>query len=200
MQYDVWSVKTPQANLIYFAPLDEYTTNDAFVIANPVIGYEGWGFQVSFTANDDDETGVNLSVTGVPVGALDGQPVTEVVTGGDGSVSANTVFTNTHFASVTALAIDSNTAGNVSIGFGGTLALPRTRVKGLYYVGSESAGSITIERASSSRVILEIDTPASNVAVNSLYMAAEGILTTKTNNDYATVTLVNVSSATLICG
>lgn len=199
-QYDVWSVKTPDSNTTFLAGLAEYTTSDVFVISNTVLGINGTGWQVSFTAADADETGVNLTITGVAVGDMSGTPVSEVVTGGNGSVSPNTVYSNTYFAQVTALSIDANTAGNVSVGFGGTLALPRTRLKGLYYLAGSNTGSVNVVRHSDSRVVLSLATPGDNTKTSSLYMAAEGILTAKTNNDYSTVTLTNVTSATLICG
>jgi hypothetical protein len=43
-------------------------------------------------------------------------------------------------------------------------------------------------------------TPANNTVVSSLYMAAEGILTASTKDDYAVVSNTNVTSITLICG
>jgi hypothetical protein len=53
---------------------------------------------------------------------------------------------------------------------------------------------------SSTIPLLELATPGNNTVVSSLYMAAEGILTANTIDDYAVVTNTNVTSVTLICG
>ena len=72
--------------------------------------------------------------------------------------------------------------------------------KGLYYLAGASAGTVIVTRNSDSQILLEIDTPASATQVNSLYMAAEGIRTAFSNDDFATVTPTNVTAVTLICG
>jgi hypothetical protein len=70
----------------------------------------------------------------------------------------------------------------------------------LYYVASANAGAVSITSNSSTIPLLELATPGNNTVVSSLYMAAEGILTANTRDDYAVVTNTNVTSVTLICG
>ena len=124
--------------------------------------------------------------------------MSEVVTGANASTATSTNY----YARVDSITASGASAGNVKIGTTGSLALPRTRIKGLYYVGTASAGTIkfnTNDQASALR--LQVNTPASATAVNSLYMAAEGILTTLgSNKDYCVVTLTNVTYCTIICG
>ena len=77
-----------------------------------------------------------------------------------------------------------------------------SRIKGLYYVASGTAGTVKINTNSTTGyLLLQINTPALATAVNSLYMAAEGILTARSSTtDFAIVTLSNVTALTLICG
>lgn len=197
MQYDVWSVKVG-SDADFYVVENTYagTLPLSLPLANTLPGRNGYGYKVSITAAGD-ETGVSFTITGRKVGDIGGNTVTESVTGGN----ANTVYSTTYFAAVDSIAINANTSGNVTVGYGGDLALPRTRVKGLYYVGSSSAGNITITPNTSTIPVLDMDTPADNTAVNSLYMAAEGVLTTNTTaKDFAVVSNTNVTSVTLICG
>lgn len=197
MQYDVWSVKVGSDADFYVAE-NTYagTLPLSLPISNTIPGRNGYGYKVAITCTND-QTGVGFTITGTKVGDIGATSVSETVAGGDNA----TVFSTIYFSSVDSVVINANTSANVSVGYGGDLALPRTRVKGLYYVASSSAGSIAVTPNSSSIPVLDIATPASNVAVNSLYMAAEGILTTNSSTkDYAVVTNTNVTSITLICG
>ena len=94
-------------------------------------------------------------------------------------------------------------AGNISIGvLGSSVALPRTRIKGLYYVGTASAGSVAVNlNTTSGRLLLQIDTPASATVVNSVYLPEDGILVAgSANTDFGLVTLTNVTYSTIFCG
>jgi hypothetical protein len=197
MQYDVWSVQIDSDADFYVAE-NTYsgTAPIALPISNNLPGRNGYGYKVSITSADD-ETGVGFTITGTRVGDIGGTSLSETVTGGN----TTTVFSTTYFSSVDSIAINANTTANVTIGYGGDLALPRCRVKGLYYVASANAGEIAITPNSSSIPILAMATPANATVVSSLYMAAEGILTTNSSaKDYAVVTNTNVTSVTLICG
>ena len=140
--------------------------------------------------------GCRVYITGTKVGDIGATSVSETVAGGDNA----TVYSTIYFSSVDSVVINANTSANVSVGYGGDLALPRCRIKGLYYVAGSSAGTVTITPESSTIPILEMATPANNTVVSSLYMAAEGILTASTKDDYAVVSNTNVTSVTLICG
>lgn len=197
MQYDVWSVKVG-SDADFYVVENTYagTLPLSLPISNTTPGRNGYGYKVSITSAGD-ETGVGFTITGTKVGDIGGNTVTETVVGLD----TNTAYSTIYFSSVQSISINANTTANVTIGYGGDLALPRTRVKGLYYVASANAGSIAITPNSSTIPVLDIATPASNVAVNSLYMAAEGVLTANgSSKDYAVVTNTNVTSVTLICG
>jgi hypothetical protein len=197
MQYDVWSVQIDSDADFYVAE-NTYsgTAPIALPISNNLPGRNGYGYKVSITSADDD-TGVGFTITGTRVGDIGGTSVSETVAGGNNE----TVYTTQYFSSVDSVAINANTTANVTIGYGGDLALPRCRVKGLYYVASGNAGEIAITPNSSSIPILAMATPANATVVSSLYMAAEGILTTNSSaKDYAVVTNTNVTSVTLICG
>jgi hypothetical protein len=122
--------------------------------------------------------------------------VTEVVTG----PNATTVYSTNYFAQISSITVSAATTGAITVGYGGALALPPTRIKGLYYLASATAGSVVVTRNSDSQILLEIDTPAAATQVNSLYMAAEGIRTAYSNNDFAIVTPTDVTAVTLICG
>lgn len=201
MQYDVWSETTPGSDADFYVTENSYSSG-SLTLANTVPSKNGAGWQVTFTAVDADETGVNLSITGYQVGDLTGNTITEVLQGVDGSGSPNVATSTNFFSAVTALSVDASTGGNVTVGYGGTLALPRTRLKGLYYVGGSNAGSINVVQNSTSKSLLRMVTPANNTVTSSLYMAAEGILTVSPNakDDFATVTTTNVTSVTVICG
>jgi hypothetical protein len=76
------------------------------------------------------------------VGDIGGTLVSETVVGLD----TDTAFSTIYFSSVESVVINANTTANVTIGYGGDLALPRCRVKGVYYVASANAGAVTDDR------------------------------------------------------
>ena len=123
---------------------------------------------------------------------------TDTITG----VNANTVSSTKYFSSVTSVVASATSANNVSVGYTADLALPRTRVKGLYYVGSGSSGTIVITSPNVTAPLYKIITPTSAGSfADSLFMPAEGILVgNDARNDYATVTATSVTSFTLLCG
>ena len=196
MQYDVWSVKVG-SDADFYVVENTYagTLPLSLPLANALPGRNGYGYKVSVTSAGD-ETGVGFTITGMKVGDIGGTLVSETVVGLD----TDTAFSTIYFASVESVVINANTTANVTIGYGGDLALPRCRVKGLYYVASANAGAVSITSNSSTIPLLELATPGNNTVVSSLYMAAEGILTANTIDDYAVVTNTNVTSVTLICG
>jgi len=193
MQYDVWSVKV-KSDVDFYVVSTTPTGAATLVLANTTPGINGYGYKVSVTAVSS-ETTKTFTITGVTVG---GVTVSEAIAGpGAGA----TVYTTNYFAKVTQVTVSAATTGAIEVGYGGALALPPTRIKGLYYVGSGSgAGSIVVTRNSNSLILLEIDTPQSATQVSSLYMAAEGIRTAYELNDFAIVTVTTVTSVTLICG
>lgn len=193
-QYDVWSV-TPKADADFYVAEVTPAEAGALALLNNTPGINGYGYKVSITSVDD-ETGVNFTITGIPVGSM--TPVTEVLAGGNNT----TVYSVNYFATVTSITVDGGTAGAITVGYGGALALPRCRIKGVYYVGATNAGSISIDDIGVGNVPprLFMHTPGSVTSANSLYMAAEGVLVGQTGSKYAVVTLAEVTKVTLICG
>lgn len=196
MQYDVWAV-TPATDDAYYRANASIAGAGALSLLTNTPGPNGYGYKLIFTSAGDD-SGITFTITGIKVGDLTNTVVTEVVTGANTSTATSTNY----YSRVDSISASGASAGNVKIGTTGSLALPRTRIKGLYWVGTSSAGSVKVNiNGLTSQLILQINTPASATAYNSLYMAAEGILTTRSGqSDYAVVTLTNVAYATLICG
>ena len=191
MQYDVWSVKVKSSDNFYVNAVSPSAAG-ALALKATTPGINGYGYKVSIKSSSN-ESGKNFTIVGTTVG---GAAVTETIAGPNN----NTVYTTNYFARVTSVSTSAS-GGSIEVGYGGNLALPMTRIKGLYYVGSSGgAGSIIVTRNSNSLIILEIDTPASATQVSSLYMAAEGIRTTYSLDDFAVVAVTSVTSVTLICG
>jgi len=191
MQYDVWSVKIRSDADFYVTSVTPSGAGALAMVKNQP-GINGYGYKVSITGVSN-ESGKTFTITGRTVA---GAIVTETVTG----PNATTVYSTNYFSQVTSVSVSAATAGAITVGYGGALALPATRIKGLYYLASGAAGTIIVTRNSDSQILLEIDTPASATQVNSLYMAAEGIRTAYSNNDFAIVTPTDVTAVTLICG
>jgi hypothetical protein len=191
MQYDVWSVKIRSSANFYVASVTPSGAG-ALNLLKTQPGINGYGYKVSITGGSD-ESGKTFTIVGRSVA---GASVTEVVTG----PNATTVYSTNYFAQISSITVSAATTGAITVGYGGALALPATRIKGLYYLAGASAGTVIVTRNSDSQILLEIDTPASATQVNSLYMAAEGIRTAFSNDDFATVTPTNVTAVTLICG
>ena len=159
---------------------------------NHTVGINGVGAFVTVTSTGDEDDTV-FTVTGVD---MTGKTVTEEITG----VNANTVTGSTYFVQVTSIANDTASVGNISFGLSG-LALPKTRIRGIYFLGSASAGSIVITRASNAVQLYKAVSPASSGAdAYNIVIPADGILTAYAVNDYAGVVLSQVSSTTIICG
>jgi len=191
MQYDVWSVKIRSSANFYVASVTPSGAGSLTLLKTQP-GINGYGYKVSITGGSD-ESGKTFTIVGRSVA---GASVTEVVTG----PNATTVYSTNYFAQISSITVSAATTGAITVGYGGALALPATRIKGLYYLAGASAGTVIVTRNSDSQILLEIDTPASATQVNSLYMAAEGIRTAFSNDDFATVTPTNVTAVTLICG
>lgn len=197
MQYDLWAV-SPSSDDDYFrASATIAASGNIALLANDV-GQYGTGYKVSITSNGADAN-KTFTITGVKVGATgyDGV-VTETVTG----PSATVVYSANYYTRVNSISISAASTGGIKIGYGGNLAFPRTRIKGLVYVASSVEGSITFTAQSNNTVILKVFTPADSTA-NDCMIPPEGILTTKSNSgrgDIAVMTLDQVSKVTVLCG
>jgi len=197
MQYDVWAVSPDSDDDYLFASASIAATGSVALLANN-IGQYGTGYKVSVTSDGADSATV-FTVTGVKVG----------ITGADGVVtesfngpSASVVYSTNYYTSVSSVSVSGPSGGGIKIGYGGDLAFPRTRIKGLLYIATSSEGSITFTAQPNNTVILKVYTPGDATA-NDAMIPPEGILTTKSNSgrgDIAVMTLDQVSKVTVLCG
>ena len=194
MQYDVWAV-TPAASADDNFYVTTVTPSEAgaLTLAATTPSVNGCGYKVVLTTAGD-ESGVTFTIVGTGV---NGQTITESFAG---PASATTKNSTNYFASVTSISVDGATGAAIIFGYTTDFALPRTRIKGFYFTGAASAGSVVVTRVSDSKVLLNLATPAGTGTVGSLYMPAEGILVGAGLNEYATVARTNVASVTFICG
>lgn len=198
-QGDIFAIRpTPDATLIRAAaPITGSGTIDLELEVNDISPH-GTGYQIGFLSAGDD-TGITFTITGIKVGDLSGKYVTEDVTG----VNASTATSSNFYTYVSSITVDGASAGNVSIGSSGKLAFGRTRIKSLYYVGATSAGAVTINvNSETGPLLLRIDTPAGSTAfADSVTIPDQGILTQRSNtDDFAILTLTNITNATVFCG
>jgi len=193
---DIWAV-TPSTSATYYRAAASIAGAGALTLLTQDAGPNGVGYKVRFTSAGDDQ-GITFTIVGIKVGDLSGKFTTEVVTGVDASTADSTNF----FAYIESITASGASAGNVSIGTTGSLALPRTRVKGFYYVASGSAGSLKINLNSPTGAeLLKISTPATATGTQDMMLPGMGILTTRSNNtDFSILTVTNVTDVTLFCG
>ena len=190
MQSDVWSA-TWFNNTAALKASGSISGTGAITLLTTAVGFNGVGAKVTVTSSgDEDDT--EFTVVGI---GMDNQQITEVITG----VDTNTVSSTNYYTSIVSISNDTASVGNISIGLSG-LALPKCRIRGLYYTGAASAGSVIITRYSDSRKVLNVVSPASSGAnAFNVWVPGEGIVSTYTLNDYATVALTQVGSATILC-
>ena len=196
---DVWAITPSTSATLYRAATTitggggelELLTNDA--------GVNGIGYKVRFTSAADD-SGDTFTIVGQKVGDLTGTATTEVVTGADSSTADSTNF----YSYIQSITASGNSTGTVSIGTTGSLALPRTRIRGFQYVAAASAGSIVFNLNSTSGAeILKVNTPAGVGNTQQMSIPGAGILTTRSNNtDFAIMTLTQIGESliTVFCG
>jgi hypothetical protein len=196
MNGDIWAV-TPSTSATYYRAAASIAGAGALTLLTQDAGPNGIGYKVRITSVGDDR-GITFTIVGIKVGDLTGKFTTEVVTGANASTADSTNF----FAYIESITASGASAGNVSIGTTGSIALPRTRLKGFYYLASGTAGSIKLNLNSTSGVeLLNLSTPASATGTQDMFLPGQGILTTRSNNtDFAILTVTNVTDVTLFCG
>jgi hypothetical protein len=196
MQYDIWAINS--------APDDDILRTNASIAAagaltllTTSVSPYGTGYKIGITSAGND-AGITFTIVGIKVGDLTGANTTEVVTGANVGVATSVNF----YTVVSRITASGASAGNVKIGSVGSLALPRTRIKGLYYVATATAGSIQFNlNGSSGSLLLQVDTPTGTAFSDSIIIPGEGILTTRSNRtDFAVMTLSEITSVTVFCG
>jgi hypothetical protein len=191
MQSDVWSVTSFNDTAALRAAATVGSTA-AFTLITSNLTFNGAGAKVTVTSDGNDAT-TTFTVVGTNMA---GEALTEVITG----VNANTVTSTAYFNLVTSVTPSATSANNISVGLSG-LALPKCRIRGVYFVGATSAGSVIVTRVSDSRKVLNVVSAAGSGAnAFNFYVPGEGIVSTYTIGDHATVTLSQVPSVTFLCG
>jgi hypothetical protein len=196
-QGNVWSV-SPATNATYYRAAASIAGAGALTLLQSTAGLNGIGYKVTITSAGDDSADT-FTIVGHAMGTAPGAVTTEVVTGANAGVATSANY----YDLITGITASGASAGNVSIGVLGTsVALPRTRIKGLYYVATGAAGSVAINLNSTSGILLlKIDTPASATVANSSYIPENGILVAgSVATDFGLVTLTNVTFSTIYCG
>lgn len=190
MQSDVWSA-TWFNDAAALKASGTIAGTGAITLLTTAVGFNGVGAKVTVTSTgDEDDT--EFEVVGI---GMDGQQITEIITG----VDNNTVTSTNYFTSIISISNDTASVGSISIGLSG-LALPKCRVRGVYFTGASSAGAVLITRVSDSRKVLNVVSPGSSASnAFNIWVPGEGIVTTYTLDDFATVTLTNVGSTTILC-
>ena len=199
MQTDIWAV-SPTTNAVYYRAVAASAGSVALVLLQSTAGSNGIGYKVSITTVGNS-SGRTFTIVGHAMGTATGIVTTEVVTG----PNATTVYSTNYFDTITSITPSGATTGDLSIGVLGTsVALPRCRIKNVYYVGTATAGSVKVNlnNASTGRLLLQVDTPASATVANNAFISQDGILVGGSSalTDIGIVTLTNVTFSTLMCG
>ena len=193
---------TPTTNAAYYRVAAASSGTTAYTLLQTIAGPNGIGYIISFVGSAND-SGKTLTIVGHKMGTAPGVVTTEVVTG----PNANTVYSTGYYDRVTSITPSATMTGTIGVGVLGTsVALPRTRIKGVYYVGTGTAGSIKANlNSSTGTLLLQVDTPASATATQYMIITG-GILMGGSNAlgpltmDIGLITLTNVTFATIICG
>jgi hypothetical protein len=193
---DVWAI-TPSTDDDRYRADATVSAGGALALITNDAGVNGIGYKIDITSAGND-TGRTFTIVGQKVGDLTGTATTEEVTGANGGAATSTNF----YSYIQSISVDDACAGNVKIGTTGSLALPRTRIRGFQYVGNSSAGSVVFNLNSTSGAeLLKVNTPASATVTQQMSIPGAGILTTRSNNtDFAIMTLTNVALITVFCG
>lgn len=197
MSGDIWAV-TPSTSATVIKAAASIAGAGALTLLVNDLGPNGSGYKVLITSVGND-SGITFTIVGKKVGDLTGGFTIEVVTGPNATTASSTNF-YTYVQSITA---SGASAGNVSLGTTGSLALPRTRIKGVVYTGATNAGSIKFNlNTTSGALLLQVNTPAGSTASMFDVMVPEnGILTARSAaTDFAIVTLAEVTAVTVLCG
>ena len=198
MQGDIWAVN-PSTSATFYRAAAAIAGAGNVTLTTTDAGPNGIGYKIIITSAGDD-TGITFTITGTKVGDLTGHaPTVEVLTG----VSGDAVTSTNYWASDISIVASGASAGDVSIGTTGDVALPRTRVKGFYIVCGATAGSLKVNingLTTGNNTVFDVSTPAGATLVQDLLLAGNGILTARQNNDYAVVVPTNLTDYTLFCG
>lgn len=197
MDAPTWAL-SPTTNGVYYRASAASTGTAAYTLLQTVAGQYGVGYKVSFTSTGIDN-GNTFSIVGHKMGTNPGAVTTEVVTG----PNISTTYSANYYDTITSITPSATMAGSISVGYLGTsVALPRTRIKGVYYVGTGTAGSVKVNlNSATGTLLLQVDTPA--LATFAQHVRFDnGVLIGSSNacSDIGILTLTNVTFSTITCG
>ena len=198
---DIWAVTPSFSATLFRAAGTIGGAGDITLLTSQPLD-NGAGYKILFTCAGD-ATAAIFTITGYVAGDLSQSVTTETVAG----VDADTATSVNYYSKITSISSDAAVATNVSIGnaIADGMALPRSRMKGFYFVGSAGAGSVTLTldgNAASDRVLLSIATPA-NVESQQMSLPGDGILINgnEPQTTFGVVTQTTaVTSLTVFCG
>jgi hypothetical protein len=201
MQGDNFAV-SPTTNAGYYRASAASTGTAAYTLLQTTAGPNGIGYKVSIVSTADDSS-KTFTIVGHKMGTAPGVVTTEVVTG----PNATTVYSTNYYDRITSITPSATMTGSIGVGVLGTsVALPRTRVKGVYFVGAASAGSVKVNlNSATGTLLLQVDTPASVTSSQYMFLTG-GILVGGSNAlgaltmDIGIVTLTSITFSTIICG
>jgi hypothetical protein len=200
MHTDTWAVSPAAANSTYFRAAAAQGSGAVSLLFNDFAAagaVNGCGYNLTINSTGND-SGTTYTIVGTIVGQTRGTTTSTQLGGNAGTPTTGTSY----WATITSISASGAATGNVSIGFSGNLALPRTRIRGVHYVGAATAGSIVvrINNASTGTVALNIDTPAT--ATWAGYVNCGGGLIigrSAAQSDFGIVILTQVSKCTFFC-
>ena len=189
---DTWAVSPAAANPTLMLNAQTVGAAGAVTLLTNTTAVQGCGYKLIFTSVGNS-SGMTYTITGYVVG----QPsqVTEVIAGPN-ATTANSV---NYWATVTSVVASAAATGAQSIGITGSLALPRTRIMAVHYVGAATAGSISVAMNTSGTNVLTVATPATATFAEYLDVGAIPVKSS-TLTDIGIVTLTQVTLCTFICG
>ena len=131
---------------------------------------------LTITSGGSDESGKTFTVTGTDA---NGSTITETITGpGASATVVGTVIFNT----VTQIAVDAALAGNVTVGSGDSLSSTifagRARIRGIYFVNSNNAGTLNFVNGNNGSTVMKIQTTGTQQTADYPDIPDEGLLCT----------------------
>jgi len=194
MHTDTWAV-SPAASLSYYRAAAAISGAGALTLLKSEAVFNGVGVKLVINSTGND-SGTTYTVVGSALGV--NGVATETQAGGNSGTGTISTY---YWQSVTSITADGAATGNVNIGFNASWALPRTRIRGVHYVGAASAGSIVVNlNATTGTQILKIDTPAT--ATWAEYVNCGGGLLVGRSaglTDFGVITATQVTLYTVFC-
>lgn len=194
MHTDTWAV-SPAASLSYYRAAAAIGGAGALTLLKSEAVFNGVGVKLVINSTGND-AGTTYTIVGQALGYTAPQTATQA----GGNTGTGTVST-LYWQSITSITASGASTGDVNIGFNASWALPRTRIRGVHYVGNASAGSIVVNMNSTAGTqLLKIDTPAT--ATWAEYVNCGGGLLVGRSaglTDFGVITLTSVTLCTIFC-